>query len=103
MNDDEFLRVIVRKDREITALTARLEAAEEALRTIAQDAEAYPEKIFTPLSAEEEQAIVDAMCQAAPAGADRMHASWGRHLMKHAGAIARAAITPPATETKDAE
>lgn len=87
-------------EREL-ALLARAEKAErerdaarEALHRINDLAGAYPEDAFTPLTDDEVATIASAMSAAVSNGSDRMHASWGRHLMSRTGEIARAALTP---------
>lgn len=63
----------------------------EALHRIRQWADAYPEKIFTPLTAgqiEKAGNILDA----AGISIGALHAGWARHIVGGIGDIARAAL-----------
>ncbi len=74
------LKPLVEAEREIERLR-------EALASIAQWAEAYPEDIFPPvnIAAVRERFGDDALFS-------RLHGEWARHLTKGIGSIARAAL-----------
>lgn len=82
-------------------MTINREAIEDVAHQLRQWADAYPEEMFGPLTAEERQAVMKVF----PGLVDRVAAMMGRHIGKRmreiAGELDRALVEPAKDETAE--
>lgn len=72
-------------------MSDREEKLERALVDIKNWCDAYPEKIFRPVSSEEVKQMADLLYKHGMR-CDALHASWARHLLEGIGKIATGAL-----------